>query len=984
MTPPIDPERLLAHKGWLTSLARELVGDRQRAEDLVQSTWVAALEQPPRAADEPGLRAWLARVARNLARGTHRGDARRAARERRGARPEREPSVTDALERFALQRAVVEAVMALEPPAREIVVLRYFEGLAPREIAARLDLSGSAVRSRLNRALDVLRARLGAREEQGKTWAALAASAWPRGRTLVLGGLTVKVQLVAGALALFSILGLGAWRLAAPAPIELAVLAPDSAETVPALDGPPVEGPGSSTPAAREALEPSPPPASRTEPDTPEAVARVVGRCIDPAGRPLADVAVEIAARDGRPRARSGSDGRFELAFPWSATRTRDDLTFSRSGLATRPERTTIDGPGVHALGDVVLEPGGALVGRVVDASGAPLAGARLRTWREPEEESRAELEAWGTYVLGWCSATSEADGSFVLEGAPATRLCVAAWSPGRLHAWSPPIDLSAGSTRRVADLVLREPAPGQLLAGRVLAPDRAPAEGAAVAVSLEGKDTRGIGQAWTDENGHFELVVAADRTYRIEVADRGGRWNSLERRGVAAGTRDLELAFAEARWIEVVAHDPTGRAVDGFRVYASESAARVPPLHDEPLRPGRVRVRAPEGSFFLGVAAAGLAYAAHGPFTAEDAPEELVFELRSASALLGSVRAGGRPLAGADVHAHELLAEPALFSEGLPTRVEPRPASSTTTAADGTFRLGLARAGRWVVHVEAAGFARAELGPLELREGEELNLREVALGAGGALAGRVVTAAEASPSGWTVVVGRGDGHLAWQSVGAQGTFAFEHLAAGEWRVLRVHPDRVHFLASPGLRALPEELEGWSATVVAGRTTTLELDLGAEQPCTLRGRLLVGGERPRASSFWLASALERVHATTDAQGQFEVRSRCAGSHSLVLREDRPGVTATYYARLELEPGTNERVFDLPGGALELTGASLGVELSWRDDSGLEWSARVDPSAIRPTVLAPVPAGRLTLTVDGGREPRAIELEPGELLRVPIE
>ena len=989
MTPPIDPERLLAHKGWLTSLARELVGDRQRAEDLVQSTWVAALERPPRAADEPGLRAWLARVARNLARGTHRGDARRAAREQRGARPEHEPSVTDALERFALQRAVVEAVMALEPPAREIVVLRYFEGLAPRQIAARLGLSGPAVRSRLNRALDVLRARLGAeRDDQGKTWAALAATAWPRGRALVLGGLTVKVQLVAGgALALLSIigLGLGAWYRAAPAPIELAVLAPDSAETVPPLDRPRVEEPGGSTPAAREALAPSPPPASGAEPATPaEAIARVVGRCIDPAGRSLADVTVEAPARDGRPRARSGPDGRFELVFPWGAARAHDDLTFSGAGLATRPERTTIEGPGVHALGDVVLEPGGALVGRVVDASGAPLPGARVQAWREAEEASRAELEAWGTFVLGWCSAASETDGSFVLEGAPATRLCVAAGLPGRLFAWSAPIDLSAGSTRRVTDLVLREPRPDRLLGGRVLDPDGDPLGGAAVALFLEDDGARGVGHVWTDEGGRFELVVAPDRTYRVEVADRGGRWNAIARAGVAAGARDLELAFAQARWIEVVARDGAGCAVDGFRVQASERAARVPPLPTEAIEPGRVRVRAPAGSFFVGVAAPGFAYASRGPFTAEAAPARIDFELRSAGALAGTVLAGGVPLAGASVHAHELLAESALFSEGLPTRVEPRPASSAATAADGSFRLGLAQPGRWVVHVEAEGLARAELGPLELREGEELDLGPVALETGGALAGRIVTAAEASPAGWAVVVGRGDGHLEWRSAGAEGTFAFEHLAAGEWRVLRVHPDRVHFLASPGLRALPEELEGWSATVVAGRTTTLELDLGAEQPCTLRGRLLVGGERPRASSFWLANALERVHATLDARGNFEVRSRRAGSHSLVLREDRPGVTACYYAELELEPGANERAFDMPGGALELGGAARGLELSWRGDSGLEWTARVEPDASRPTALAPVPAGRLTLAVDGAPEPRAIELRAGELLRVEVE
>ena len=76
---PIDPAELLANAGNLRALARRLVADDHDADDVVQQTFVAAVERPPRA-DVP-LRPWLARVARNFALRTLRGRRRRAALE---------------------------------------------------------------------------------------------------------------------------------------------------------------------------------------------------------------------------------------------------------------------------------------------------------------------------------------------------------------------------------------------------------------------------------------------------------------------------------------------------------------------------------------------------------------------------------------------------------------------------------------------------------------------------------------------------------------------------------------------------------------------------------------------------------------------------------------------------------------------------------------------------------------------------------------
>ena len=67
MDAEVHADELLAHAGWLHGLAARLVRDPERAADVVQDTWLVALERPPRGRGA-ALRRWLGAVARNLAR----------------------------------------------------------------------------------------------------------------------------------------------------------------------------------------------------------------------------------------------------------------------------------------------------------------------------------------------------------------------------------------------------------------------------------------------------------------------------------------------------------------------------------------------------------------------------------------------------------------------------------------------------------------------------------------------------------------------------------------------------------------------------------------------------------------------------------------------------------------------------------------------------------------------------------------------------
>src|SRR5262245_28721502 len=118
-----DPSALLQHDGFLRAIARALVADESRVEDILQQTWLAAVERPPRSADS--LKAWLARVVSNLARRSLREEGRRARREARAARPEVLPDHAGAAAREETIHRVVDAVFALDEPYRTVLLLHY-------------------------------------------------------------------------------------------------------------------------------------------------------------------------------------------------------------------------------------------------------------------------------------------------------------------------------------------------------------------------------------------------------------------------------------------------------------------------------------------------------------------------------------------------------------------------------------------------------------------------------------------------------------------------------------------------------------------------------------------------------------------------------------------------------------------------------------------------------------------------------------------
>ena len=143
------------HGGALLRYALHLTaGDAQRAEDLVQETIVRAWRHPEALAGRPA-RPWLFAVARNLA-----VDAYRA---RQSRPPEVGQAVLDTVpvdddaDRTLESWAVAEALAALRPDHRKVIVETYYRGCTVAEAAAVLGIPPGTVKSRTYYALKALK-----------------------------------------------------------------------------------------------------------------------------------------------------------------------------------------------------------------------------------------------------------------------------------------------------------------------------------------------------------------------------------------------------------------------------------------------------------------------------------------------------------------------------------------------------------------------------------------------------------------------------------------------------------------------------------------------------------------------------------------------------------------------------------------------------------------------------------------------------------
>lgn len=129
----------------MVAIAQAILGDRHLAEDAAQQALAKAALNLHRLRKAGQFGSWLATICRNAAH-----DAARA--NRRPADCQETPTETGEFEPDDVGPAVRRALLQLEPQSREVIYLRFYDGLSYERIGEVLGISEQAINGRLRRA----------------------------------------------------------------------------------------------------------------------------------------------------------------------------------------------------------------------------------------------------------------------------------------------------------------------------------------------------------------------------------------------------------------------------------------------------------------------------------------------------------------------------------------------------------------------------------------------------------------------------------------------------------------------------------------------------------------------------------------------------------------------------------------------------------------------------------------------------------------
>lgn len=166
-------EMVLTYQQQVYSVVLRMLGNEQEAEDLAQEVFVTVFKSIDGFRGDSKLGTWIYRIAINHCRNRFKYLARRhyhttkplddvREREREGEMPlhGQMSRPDEMLEGRRLERAIQEAIAALEPDHREVIVLRDVQGVSYDEIGTITGLAPGTVKSRLHRARMALKDQL--------------------------------------------------------------------------------------------------------------------------------------------------------------------------------------------------------------------------------------------------------------------------------------------------------------------------------------------------------------------------------------------------------------------------------------------------------------------------------------------------------------------------------------------------------------------------------------------------------------------------------------------------------------------------------------------------------------------------------------------------------------------------------------------------------------------------------------------------------
>ena len=129
----------------MVAIAHSILGDRDIAEDAAQQAFAKAVRKLPQLKNRNKFAGWLAAICRNAAKDM--------ARTREKLYPSEDFSAIAAESQDDDSvEAVREAINRLKPADREVIFLRFYDGMSYEQISAVLGISEQAINGKLRRA----------------------------------------------------------------------------------------------------------------------------------------------------------------------------------------------------------------------------------------------------------------------------------------------------------------------------------------------------------------------------------------------------------------------------------------------------------------------------------------------------------------------------------------------------------------------------------------------------------------------------------------------------------------------------------------------------------------------------------------------------------------------------------------------------------------------------------------------------------------
>lgn len=129
----------------MVAIAHSVLGDRHLAEDAAQQAFAKAVRKLPQLKRKSQFAGWLAVICRNTAK-----DMARSTEKLHSA--DDFSLIADESHQSDTAETVKQAITELSPSQRELIFLRFYDGMSYEQISAVLGLSKQAINGRLRRA----------------------------------------------------------------------------------------------------------------------------------------------------------------------------------------------------------------------------------------------------------------------------------------------------------------------------------------------------------------------------------------------------------------------------------------------------------------------------------------------------------------------------------------------------------------------------------------------------------------------------------------------------------------------------------------------------------------------------------------------------------------------------------------------------------------------------------------------------------------